>query len=60
MKPYMKFQNPSFKIFLNGWTDAHTHARTDGQAEHFFKVRGIKMQIPGQKLIVFFSCFNPQ
>ena len=38
----MKFQNPSFKIFLIGQTDG----RTDGQAEtnmlpHFFKVGGI-------------------
>ena len=29
----MKFQNPSLNFFLNGWTDAHTHTRTDGQAE---------------------------
>ena len=39
----MKFQNPSFKIFLNG----RTHRRTDGRtsrkqyAPHFFKVGGI-------------------
>ena len=40
----MKFQNPSFKFFLNGWT----HTRTDGQTDkpkaicsHFFKVGGI-------------------
>ena len=43
----MKFQNPSFNIFFE-WTDAHTHARTDGRtsrkqyAPHFFKVGGIK------------------
>ena len=33
----MKFQNPSFKIFLNGRTngrtDKRTDGRTDGQAE---------------------------
>ena len=31
----MKFQNPSFKIFLNGRTDkqTQTHGQTDGQAE---------------------------
>ena len=40
----MKFQNPSLKFFLNGWTNE----QTDGQAEsniyapHFFKVGGIK------------------
>ena len=43
----MKFQNPSFKIFLKGRTHGRTHARTDGRtsrkqyAPHFFKVGGI-------------------
>ena len=38
----MKFQNPSFKFFLNG----RTNKRTDSQkqyAPHFFKVGGIMM-----------------
>ena len=41
----MKFQNPSFKIFLKGRTDAQTDARTSRKqyAPHFFKVGGIKM-----------------
>ena len=44
----MKFQNPSFKIFLNGRTHGQTHRRMDGQtrrkqyAHHFFKVGGAK------------------
>ena len=29
----MKFQNPSFKFFLNGQTDEQTDGQTDGQAE---------------------------
>ena len=29
----MKFQNPSFKIFLNGRTHAGTDGQTHGQAE---------------------------
>ena len=36
----MKFQNPSFKIFLNGHTDARTSRKQ--YAPHFFKVGGIK------------------
>ena len=40
----MKFQNPSFKFFLNGRTNAQTHKRTSRKqyAPHFFKVGGIK------------------
>ena len=39
----MKFQNPSFKFFLNGRTNAHTDTRTSRKqyAPHFFKVGGI-------------------
>ena len=40
--PYMKFQNPSFKFFLNGRTNEQTNKRTSRkQAPHFFKVGGI-------------------
>ena len=41
--PYMKFQNPSFKFFLNGRTDKQTDGRTSRKqyASHFFKVGGI-------------------
>ena len=39
----MKFQNPSFKFFLNGRTDKQTDRRTSRKqyAPHFFKVGGI-------------------
>ena len=39
----MKFQNPSFKFFLNGWTDGRTNGRTSRKqyVPHFFKVGGI-------------------
>ena len=39
----MKFQNPSFKFFLNGRTNAHTDTLTSRKqyAPHFFKVGGI-------------------
>ena len=39
----MKFQNPSFKIFLNGRTHGHTDGRTSRKkyAPHFFKVGDI-------------------
>ena len=36
----MKFQNPSFKIFLNERTDARTSRKQ--YAPRFFKVGGIK------------------
>ena len=36
----MKFQNPSFKFFLNGRTDGQTSQKQ--YAPHFFKVGGIK------------------
>ena len=29
----MKFQNPSFKFFLNGQTDKQKDKQTEGQAE---------------------------
>ena len=40
----MKFQIPSFKFFLNGRTNAHTHTQTSRKqyAPHFSKVGGIK------------------
>ena len=31
--PYMKFQNPSFKFFLNGRTNKRTNARTDKRTD---------------------------
>ena len=39
----MKFQNPSFKIFLKGQTHGHTDAWTSRKqyAPHFSKVVGI-------------------
>ena len=39
----MKFQNSSFKIFLNGWTDGQKDRGTSRNqyAPHFFKVGGI-------------------
>ena len=49
--PYMKFQNPSFKFFLNGRTNEKTKKQTNGRtsqkqyAPHFFKVGGIKSEI---------------
>ena len=40
----MKFQNPSFKFFLNGRT--HGHKSRKQYAPHFFKVGGIiKLQL---------------
>ena len=41
----MKFQIPSFKNFLNGWTDERTdgHTSRNQYASHFFKVGGIKI-----------------
>ena len=36
----MKFQNPSFKMFLNGQTHGLTSQKQ--YAPHFFKVGGIK------------------
>ena len=44
----MKFQNPSFKFFLNGRTNKRTNRQTDERtsrkqyAPHFFKVGAIK------------------
>ena len=48
----MTFQNPSCKIFLNGWMDAQKHGRTSRKqyAHHFFKVGGIKIEISLAKL----------
>ena len=50
----MKFQNPSFKFVLKGWTDKQTDGQTNGRTSrkqyspHFFKVGGI---IKGLKLL---------
>ena len=62
----MKFQNPSFKFFLNGQTNKQTDGRTSRKqyAPHFFKVGGIKRcqpikaandqgMIPRSRLILF-------
>ena len=45
----MKFQNPSFKFFLNGRTNGRTNKRTSRKqyAPHFFKVGGIKSENSG-------------
>ena len=65
----MKFQNPSFKFFLDGRTNGHK--RTNGQtnkqtnkrtrrkqyAPHFFKVGGIKRKIMNYKKVVDLSHF---
>ena len=49
----MKFQNPSFKIFLNGGTHGRMDAQTSRKqyAPHFFKVGGIIKGLNIHKII---------
>ena len=65
----MKFQIPSFKIFLNRRTNAHTHTHTQTSrkqyAPHFFKVGGIKIYkaelwflCMTHRLIVLYNCMK--
>ena len=46
----MKFQNPSFKFFLNGRTNERTSRKQ--YAPHFFKVGGIIMSRINQNQII--------
>ena len=48
----MKFQNPSFKFFLNGRTNERTSRKQ--YAPHFFKVGGIKISFYCQPCISLF------
>ena len=46
----MKFQNPSFKYFLNGRTDNGRTSRKQ-YAPHFYKVGGIKTEPSNKKIM---------
>ena len=50
----MKFQNPSFKFFLNARMNIRTDGRTNRKqyAPHFFKVEGIKISISHGHVII--------
>ena len=55
--PYMKFQNPSIKCFLNGRTDTRMD-KPKANGPHFFKVGGVKYIFVEGNVISIYAKFQ--